>query len=290
MIPLPRPAAILQSCGQYLEEELLTKGAIPQWSALDTLADAIASVEYFLERLSSNRDDGDETLLSLAEDSVASLGYRVSDPLPRAEVEAAETQNTLTVADQSEQQDTDSSPELDPLQALAVEQTTDAETLDNLSETADHAGLTGVDVNEEPSPSQPVLNESPAAIERDDDIDEEILEIFVEEAHEVLEAIDEFFPQWASDFDNNNALTEFRRAFHTLKGSGRMVGANDIGELAWSIENMLNRIIDGTIKPHAIQAALIGRVRAVLPEFIHAFRALCAQPEPRGCTAVARMG
>src|SRR5690625_6710994 len=83
----------------------------------------------------------------------------------------------------------------------------------------------------------------------DDDFDEEILEIFVEEAGEVSDAIAEYFPQWAADFENQEALTEFRRAFHTLKGSGRMVGANDIGELAWSIENMLNRILDGTIAP-----------------------------------------
>jgi chemotaxis protein histidine kinase CheA len=32
-----------------------------------------------------------------------------------------------------------------------------------------------------------------------------------------------------------------RRAFHTLKGSGRMVGATDISEFAWAIENLLNK-------------------------------------------------
>ncbi|HBZ99939.1 MAG TPA: hypothetical protein DEO97_15070, partial [Pseudomonas sp.] len=35
--------------------------------------------------------------------------------------------------------------------------------------------------------------------------------------------------------------------FHTLKGSGRMVRALIIGELAWSIENLLNRVLDRTI-------------------------------------------
>ncbi|WP_033664536.1 Hpt domain-containing protein, partial [Bacillus cereus] len=31
-----------------------------------------------------------------------------------------------------------------------------------------------------------------------------------------------------------------RRAFHTLKGSSRMVGLNDFGEAAWSMEQVLN--------------------------------------------------
>ena len=40
---------------------------------------------------------------------------------------------------------------------------------------------------------------------------------------------------------SSDALVTVRRSFHTLKGSGRMVGARDLGEFAWSIENLLNR-------------------------------------------------
>ena len=31
-----------------------------------------------------------------------------------------------------------------------------------------------------------------------------------------------------------------RRAFHTLKGSSRMVGLKDFGEAAWAFEQVLN--------------------------------------------------
>lgn len=102
--------------------------------------------------------------------------------------------------------------------------------------------------------------------------DDEIREIFIEEAEEVLETINEFFPKWAAKFDNKNALTEFRRGFHTLKGSGRMVGAKVEGELAWSIENMLNRVIDNTIKPNAELVALISHVIEVIPTLITNFQ------------------
>src|SRR5690606_5675928 len=78
-------------------------------------------------------------------------------------------------------------------------------------------------------------------------IDDEILEIFVEEAAEVLETIHQFLPQYLANQDDREALTEVRRAFHTLKGSGRLVGAARVCETAWAIENLLNRIIDGTL-------------------------------------------
>ena len=38
-------------------------------------------------------------------------------------------------------------------------------------------------------------------------------------------------------------LLEIRRHFHTLKGSGRMIGAKSSAELAWTVEDTLNRVI-----------------------------------------------
>ena len=88
---------------------------------------------------------------------------------------------------------------------------------------------------------------------------------------EVLERVDQWLPQWAAEFSNEEALTEIRRAFHTLKGSGRIVGANVIGELAWSIENMLNRVMDGTVEPNQQIAALTREARIAVPALCQAF-------------------
>ncbi|MGE0625176.1 MAG: Hpt domain-containing protein [Pseudomonadales bacterium] len=101
--------------------------------------------------------------------------------------------------------------------------------------------------------------------------DEEIVEIFVEEVDEVLETVDEWLPVWSDDLPNEEALTEVRRAFHTLKGSGRIVGANVIGELAWSVENMLNRLIDGTVEPTAQFVAVVVQARTLVPVLKDAF-------------------
>src|SRR5690606_15951482 len=69
------------------------------------------------------------------------------------------------------------------------------------------------------------------------------------------------------------ALAEVRRAFHTLKGSGRMVRALIIGELAWAVENLFNRLLDRSIDATPAVHELVGEVVALLPELIDEFAA-----------------
>ncbi len=79
-------------------------------------------------------------------------------------------------------------------------------------------------------------------------VDPELLALFIEEAGEEIATIGRLFPLWAENPSDRESLTRVRRAFHTLKGSGRVVGAHRIGDFAWSVENLLNRIIDGTLE------------------------------------------
>ncbi|WP_302789668.1 Hpt domain-containing protein, partial [Escherichia coli] len=65
-------------------------------------------------------------------------------------------------------------------------------------------------------------------------MDDELREVFLEETEEVLEMLREYLPRWAAAPHGTSALSELRRAFHTLKGSGRMVRALVLGELAWA--------------------------------------------------------
>ncbi len=101
--------------------------------------------------------------------------------------------------------------------------------------------------------------------------DPEIVEIFIEEVDEVFETIGEYLPQWGDDFDNRDALAEVRRGFHTLKGSGRIVQAVAIGELAWGVENMLNRVMDDTVKPNSQFVSVINTALALIPSLRDAF-------------------
>ncbi|MFZ3002392.1 MAG: Hpt domain-containing protein [Undibacterium umbellatum] len=74
----------------------------------------------------------------------------------------------------------------------------------------------------------------------DDAIDAELLEIFLMEADEVLAYVQTTLPLSRKDTNNQEYLTSLRRSFHTLKGSGRMVGLTVFGEAAWSIEQVMN--------------------------------------------------
>ena len=77
--------------------------------------------------------------------------------------------------------------------------------------------------------------------------DPELVKLFIEEAHEELAKIQRYFPAWEQNPLDRESLVTVRRSFHTLKGSGRMVGARELGEFAWSIENLLNRVLDNTL-------------------------------------------
>ena len=73
--------------------------------------------------------------------------------------------------------------------------------------------------------------------------DPEILEIYLEEAAEEADNIARLQQDWLLPPEDENALKNIRRAFHTIKGSGRLVGASKIGEFAWEFEQLLNRVI-----------------------------------------------
>jgi chemosensory pili system protein ChpA (sensor histidine kinase/response regulator) len=86
-------------------------------------------------------------------------------------------------------------------------------------------------------PMEPPAAAAPAS---DEAIDAELLEIFLSEAEEVLECVAQTLPQLRNEANNQDHLTTLRRSFHTLKGSGRMVGLMAFGDAGWSIEQVLN--------------------------------------------------
>ncbi|QXZ09468.1 Hpt domain-containing protein [Comamonas sp. Y33R10-2] len=94
-----------------------------------------------------------------------------------------------------------------------------------------------------PSLQAPVPANVAQAIElsaEDLDGDEELLSIFLEEAREVVDNGLNALKVLAYESGNLSEQTTLRRAFHTLKGSSRMVGLDEFGEAGWSMEQMLN--------------------------------------------------
>jgi chemosensory pili system protein ChpA (sensor histidine kinase/response regulator) len=70
--------------------------------------------------------------------------------------------------------------------------------------------------------------------------DPEMREIFLEEAREVIADANAAVERLQGAPDSTQDMTAVRRAFHTLKGSSRMVGLRDYGEAAWACEQLFN--------------------------------------------------
>jgi len=90
---------------------------------------------------------------------------------------------------------------------------------------------------EAPRPSESTLA---LAASGDDVIDAELLSIFLDEAREVFTTIDESLSESRDRPSDQTHITTLRRAFHTLKGSSRMVGLRQFGEAAWAVEQVFN--------------------------------------------------
>ena len=109
-------------------------------------------------------------------------------------------------------------------------------------------------------------------IDGGDVIDQDIREVFIEEFDEELENLGNLLPAWRAAPANMERLRPVRRVFHTLKGSGRLVGARTLGEFSWKIESMLNRVLDGSRPASPAVMAAVTQAYDVLPELNAALR------------------
>lgn len=245
MIPLSRAASLVEACNSFIREHLLLDPHQPGWQQLDNLADVITSLEYYLERLSDDPQAPNEQLLDVAQKSLASLGFFPHEQHVQLLDDVLSPSEALVMQD---------------LQALD-----DPDTVQSLADVL----ASPVSAVNPPALITPGSLMPPPADE--EPVDDELREVFLEETDEVLEVLHEYLPRWSADTHDRAALTELRRAFHTLKGSGRMVRALILGELAWAVENLLNRVLEHSVEPGAQVQQLLTDTVLLLPELISEF-------------------
>jgi chemosensory pili system protein ChpA (sensor histidine kinase/response regulator) len=245
MIPLSRAASLVEACNGFIREHLLLDPHEPGWEQLDRLADVISSLEYYLERLSDDPQAPGEQLLDVAQKSLASLGFFPNEPHVPVLEDVLSPSEALVMRD---------------MQALD-----DPETVQSLADVL----ASPVSAVNPPALITPGSLIPPPADE--EPVDDELREVFLEETDEVLEVLHEYLPRWIANSQDRDALTELRRAFHTLKGSGRMVRALILGELAWSVENLLNRVLEQSVEPGSVVQQVLTDTVLLLPELINEF-------------------
>ncbi|MDA3914239.1 Hpt domain-containing protein [Oleiagrimonas sp.] len=304
MLDESRPGELLDGVGRFIDNELVIDKRIPTTEQMDKLADALASLEYYLEA-ARDRRGGLEHILEVAEDALRDLGYWPVPPSrapeleqePEAVPKATPEADSAAFASSATQDVADALPEdlgeLDETVSVAPgedlhdlvvgeedQQAPAGEDLSGLNladteKTTTPQGEDWVEIEEEIEVEQTVSD--PLAAEAGfqgttDELDEEIREVFLEEVEEEITGLQDKLDAWKAKPDDSERLTPIRRAFHTLKGSGRLVGAAVLGEFCWKIENLLNRVLDSTIKPDAAVFGLMMHAVSALPQLLSALR------------------
>ncbi|HEX7011944.1 MAG TPA: Hpt domain-containing protein, partial [Steroidobacteraceae bacterium] len=244
MLGKTRAVEIMEGIGRAVSQFVRSDGLTLPPEAVDRLADAIVAVEYYMETLQAGRADP-WYMLDNAEACLKFLAD--AQPIPESEaLHLGDHARTIVI---------------EPLS-----QTVAAPTEHEPTAVLDPSALARASAFKPPpatpSPSAPVM----AKGERE--IDPEFLELFIEEAKDEIVKLNELFPRWDENPADHEALVNVRRSFHTLKGSGRMVGAQLIGEFAWAIENMLNRVINKTLDRTPDMMSLLRESVAAVPQLV----------------------
>jgi HD-GYP domain-containing protein (c-di-GMP phosphodiesterase class II) len=79
------------------------------------------------------------------------------------------------------------------------------------------------------------------------DISPDDIELFLQEADEQLQLLDEDFVKLENEADSAELLQEIFRAAHTLKGSCAMLGYREMADLAHVMEAVLDQLRNGTL-------------------------------------------
>jgi chemosensory pili system protein ChpA (sensor histidine kinase/response regulator) len=224
MLGKGRAVELMDAIGAQVRKLIEPGAPPPDAIRLERVADAIVSIEYYMETLQSGRNDP-WYMLDNAEMCIKTLAEETRLLVPNIGMSSSDAARTI---------------KLDPAETIALERTKRA-----------HAATNPLIVVPEPEP-----------------VDPQFVELFIEEAKEEIASIQSSFPQWDQNPMDLESLALIRRSFHTLKGSGRMVGARSIAEFGWAIENLLNRIMDKTLSRTPGMMALLRSSVAALPQLV----------------------
>ncbi|NJD26092.1 MAG: response regulator [Betaproteobacteria bacterium] len=298
----------LQECGESVRR-FAAPGYTPAQDDFETVAHRLSVLGFFVDSLEHGESDyeafvrridgdGEEAVAESVEEDDVEAAPSVEIQVEQARQETQALVDALREAPEDGRLRDELKQNLQSLQKdadLVADQAL-GETAKNMlgalesgdfldSAFADMPQLVAAPVPEAPAPASETMELAQSSHE---EIDAELLEIFLEEAHEVLENLGEHVEVLKADARNVEALTTIRRAAHTLKGSGRMVGLVDLGEAAWELEQTLNFWLreDRPADPELL--ALIESARALFVAWVTALESGGAGlPDPHHMVAAA---
>ena len=132
----------------------------------------------------------------------------------------------------------------------------------------DTAPAPPLDDRVEPSPlADRVIDTAAAPLETaiQDDLDADLLPVFLEEAADLLPSVGAGLRQWQANPQDAAPAQNLLRTLHTVKGSARMAGAMRLGQHTHEIETQIENMVHaGTTTPAAFDEVLANYDHAML--------------------------
>ncbi|HSC23555.1 MAG TPA: Hpt domain-containing protein, partial [Casimicrobiaceae bacterium] len=255
---------------------------------LELLAESLSGLGFYVEAVLHQRPDRDRIIAPLiakregvaptapvsepqsVEDSVAEL--RAALPQLLADVRNApadaHARNELRVKLASLRDDADLIGDTE----LAAQVKAAIREIDGGGENAALAASVDRIVEAGAAPAPEISEETQRLLATDaSKLDAELLDIYLAEADEVLDTVDAHLAMLEHSPADRDALVTVRRQFHTLKGSGRMVGLTELGELAWGVERIHNRLLE---EDRRVTPAILAMIGVAATSFRHWVREL----------------
>jgi chemosensory pili system protein ChpA (sensor histidine kinase/response regulator) len=250
---------LLAMCEQQIERYASPDTPVAD-DELELLAESLSGLGFFIEAVEQQRPDRDRLIAPLIarrmgeapapavthSDSVEDAVAELRSQLPQLVAEIHRAPADAAARDQLQRKlaglrdDAELIGDVDLLAqadaALKEFKTGGTDTLAAAVEMIADAGIT---------PAPEISAETQRLLDTDTTgLDAELLDIYLTEAAEVLDTVVDRQRALTHNPGDREALETLRRQFHTLKGSGRMVGLIELGELAWQVEQVGNRLIE----------------------------------------------
>jgi len=243
-------ASILGSINRFAQG-----GDVPVPEEKSALADAMSALEDYIQHLAHGQA-ADVSSLQVALDEMTGPGQVTGSTVFRAagtpESPAANEPGSPELQDFELPQDMELTENLE-LSAIPRDEQPSAVSALELPGDSGSLEFTPAEAPKDLPPIQPPSDE-----------EQELLDIFLEEAQEVLDMTRGNLDTCQLHPDSIEPLVAIRRGFHTLKGSGRMVGLTELGEVAWCVERAMNKWLQDN---KSVTPELLGMIKTAAQSF-----------------------
>lgn len=222
MLGMPTPAAIVSTTGNFIQH-FQQESYVANQAHFELVAESLSMIGLYADEMPKTRPESEQAL---------------ENALLRLNAALAET-GLDAVAVDAISANIEGQAKVDLVPAVAA---TAIETVESTPAQETTSSVTAM----------PAIADG--ATVTDQTFDAELLDIYLTEAEEVLAHIAQNCQALRVNATDQEALVEVRRSFHTLKGSGRTVGLNALGEIAGKVEFFLNGVLDkkSTLNPQQI--------------------------------------